>query len=53
MPGGKEPVYVITIEASHLPPVRALLEERLGRKREYFQGSFLAYASEVDRLLSQ
>ena len=53
MPGGKEPVYVITIEASHLPPVRALLEERLGRKREYVQGSFLAYASEVDRLLSQ
>jgi hypothetical protein len=53
MPGGKQPVYVITIEASLLPPVRALLEDRLGRKCEYVQGSFLVYGNEVDRLLSQ
>ena len=53
MPGGKRPVYVITIEASLLPPVRALLEDRLRRKCEYVQGSFLVYGNEVDRLLSQ
>jgi hypothetical protein len=53
MPGGKQPVYVITIEASLLPPVRALLEDRLGRKCEYLQGSFLLYGNEVARLLSQ
>ena len=53
MPGGKQPVYVITIEASLLPPVRALLEDRLGRRCEYVQGSFLVYANEVARLVSQ
>jgi hypothetical protein len=53
MPAGKHPVYVITIEASLFPPVRAVLEERLGRKCEYVQGSFLVYGNEVDRLLSQ
>jgi hypothetical protein len=39
--------YVITIEASLLPQVRALLEDRLGRKCEYVQGSFLVYGNEV------
>jgi hypothetical protein len=53
MPGGKQPVYVITIEASLLPPVRALLEDRLVRRCDYVQGSFLVYGNEVDRLLSQ
>jgi hypothetical protein len=53
MPGGTLLVYIITIEASLLPPVRALLEDRLGRKCEYVQGSFLVYGNEVDRLLSQ
>ncbi len=53
MPGGKQMVYVITIEASLLPPVRALLEDRLGRRCDYVQGSFLVYGNEVDRLLSQ
>jgi hypothetical protein len=53
MPGGKQMVYVITIEASLLPPVRALLEARLGRKCEYIQGSFLVYGNEVAQLLSQ
>ncbi len=36
MPGEKQPVYVITIEASLPPPVRALLEDRLGRKCDYY-----------------
>lgn len=53
MPGGKEMIYVITIEVTLLPPVRALLEDRLRRKCEYVQGSFLVYGNEVDRLLSQ
>jgi hypothetical protein len=53
MPGGKEVVYVITIEASLLPPVRALLEDRLRRKCEYVQGSFLVYGNEVHWLLGQ
>jgi hypothetical protein len=53
MPGGKQVVYVITIEATLLPPVRALLEDRLRRKCEYVQGSFLVYGNEVARLLSQ
>jgi hypothetical protein len=53
MPGGKQIVYVITIEATLLPPVRTLLEDRLGRRCDYVQGSFLVYGSEVDRLLSQ
>jgi hypothetical protein len=53
MPGGKQPIYVVTIEASLLPPVRALLEDRLGRKCEYVEGSFLVYGNEVDRLLVQ
>jgi hypothetical protein len=53
MPGGKQSVYVITIEASLLPPVRALLEDRLGRKCEYLQGSFLVYGNEVHRLLGR
>jgi hypothetical protein len=53
MPGGEHLVYVITIEASLLPPVRALLEDRLRRKCEYVQGSFLVYGNEVARLLSQ
>ena len=53
MPGGTQMVYVITIEASLLPPVRALLEDRLGRRCDYVQGSFLVYGNEVDRLLSQ
>ena len=52
MPGGKQPVYVM-IEASLLPPVRALLKDRLRRKCEYVQGSFLVYGNEADRLLSQ
>jgi hypothetical protein len=53
MPGGKQQVYVVTIEASLLPPVRTLLEDRLGRKCEYVQGSFLVYGDEVHRLLSR
>jgi len=53
MPGGKHPVYVITIEASLLPPVRALLEDRLGRRCEYVEGSFLVYGNEVHRLLGR
>jgi hypothetical protein len=53
MPGGKQPIYVITIEASLLPVVRALLADRLGRSCEYVQGSFLVYGNEVSRLLSQ
>src|SRR5580765_5737875 len=53
VPGGKQKVYVITIETSLLPPVRALLEDRLRRKCEYVQGSFLVYGNEVDRLLRQ
>jgi hypothetical protein len=53
MPGGKQQVYVITIEASLLPPVRALLEDRLGCRCEYVQGSFLVYGNEVHRLLNQ
>jgi hypothetical protein len=53
VPGGKQMVYVITIEASLLPPVRALLEDRLGRRCDYVQGSFLVYGNEVGRLLSQ
>ena len=53
MPGGKQIVYVITIEATLLPPVRTLLEDRLGRRCDYVQGSFLVYGDEVDRLLSQ
>ena len=53
MPGGKQPIYVITIEASPLPQVQALLEDRLGRKCEYVQGSFLVYGNEVDQQLSQ
>jgi hypothetical protein len=53
MPGGKQPVYVITIETSLLPPVRALLEDRLGRKCECVQGSSLVYGNEVDQQLSQ
>jgi hypothetical protein len=53
MPAGKQIVYVITIEASLLPPVRTLLEDRLGRKCEYVQGSFLVYGNEVGGLLSQ
>jgi hypothetical protein len=51
MPGSKQLVYVITIEASLLPPVRALLEDRLGRRCDYVQGSFLVYGNEVGRLL--
>ena len=51
MPGGKQPIYVITIEASLLPPVRALLEDRLGRSCEYVQGSFLVYGNEAHLLL--
>jgi len=31
MPGGKQIIYVITIEATLLPP-RRTLEDRLGRK---------------------
>jgi hypothetical protein len=53
MPGGKQIVYVITIEATLLPPVRALLEDRLGRRCDYVQGSFLVYGNEVGRLLTQ
>ena len=53
MPGGKQIVYVITIEASLLPPVRGLLEDRLGRVCPYVEGSFLVYGSEVHQLLSQ
>ena len=53
MPGGEHLVYVITIEASLLPPVRALLEDRLRRKCEYVQGSFLVYGNEVHWLLGQ
>jgi hypothetical protein len=53
MPGGNHPVYVITIEASLLPPVRALLEDRLGRRCEYVEGSFLVYGNEVHRLLGR
>ena len=53
MPGGKHIVYVITIEATLLPPVRALLEDRLGRRCDYVQGSFLVYGNEVGRLLTQ
>jgi hypothetical protein len=46
-------VYVITIETSLLPPVRSLPEDRLRRKCEYVQGSFVVYGNEVSRLLSQ
>ena len=53
MPGEKESIYVITIDASLLPLVRALLEDRLLRKCEYIQGSFLVYGNEVDRLLHE
>jgi hypothetical protein len=53
MPGGKQTVYVITIEATLLPPVRALLEDRLRRKCEYVQGSFLVYGNEVDQLVGR
>lgn len=53
MPGGKQTVYVITIEASLLPPVRALLEDRLRRVCPYVERSFLVYGNEVHQLLSQ
>ena len=53
MPGQRDSIYVITIDASLLPPVRALLEERLSRKCEYIQGSFLVYGNEVQRLLRE
>ena len=53
MPGGKQIVYVITIEATLLPPVRTLLEDVSGAGVTTSQGSFLVYGSEVDRLLSQ
>jgi hypothetical protein len=53
VPGGKQPIYVITIEASLLPPVRALLEDRLGRRCSYDQGSFLVYGNEIHLLLGQ
>ncbi len=53
MPAGKQTVYVITIEATLLPPVRALLEDRLRRKCEYVQGSFLVYGNEVDQLVGR
>jgi hypothetical protein len=52
MPGNSESIYVITIDGSLLPPVRALLEDRLRRKCEYVQGSFLVYGNEVHWLLS-
>jgi hypothetical protein len=53
MPGGKQIIYVITIDATLLPPVRTLLENRLGRRCDYVQGSFLVYGNELDRLLSK
>jgi len=53
MPGGKQSIYVITIEASLIPPVRALLEDRLVRDCPYVQGSFLVYGNEVHRLLGK
>jgi hypothetical protein len=53
MPGNRESIYVITIDGSLLPPVRALLEDRLARKCEYVEGSFLVYGNEVGLLLSQ
>jgi len=53
IPGGKQSVYVITIDASLLPPVRALLEDRLGRRCPYVEGSFLVYDNEVSGLLGR
>ncbi len=53
MPGTKQIIYVITIEATLLPPVRTLLADRLGRRCDHVQGSSLVYGSEVDRLRSQ
>lgn len=53
MPGPSDSIYVITIDASLLPPVRALLEERLLRKCEYIGGSFLVYGNEVAYLLRE
>lgn len=53
IPSAKQNIYVITIEASLLPPVRALLEDRLARKCDYVQGSFLVYGNEVRLLMSQ
>jgi hypothetical protein len=53
IPGGKQSVYVITIDASLLPPVRALLEDRLRRRCPYVEGSFLVYGNEVGGLLGR
>jgi len=53
MPGGKQIIHVITIDATLLSPVRTLLEDRLGRRCDYVQGSFLVYGNQVGRLLSQ
>lgn len=53
MPGGRDSIYVITIDASLLPPVRTLLEQRLSRKCDYIAGSFLVYGKEVEYLLRE
>ena len=53
IPGGKRPIYVVTIEATLLPPVRALLEDRPGRQYSYDQGSFLVYGNEIHLLLGR
>ena len=53
IPGGKQSVYVITIDASLLPPVRSLLEDRLRRRCPYVEGSFLVYGNEVGGLLGR
>jgi len=51
VPGGDQPVYVITIDVTLLPPVRALLEDRLGRRCDYVEGSFLIYGNEVHQIV--
>ena len=51
IPGGKDPIYIITTESSLASLLVSFLEARLGRKCPYVQGSFLVHGAEADRLL--
>jgi hypothetical protein len=51
VPGKREPIYIITTESSLAPLLQEFLEERLGHRCPYDQGSFLVHGHEAERLL--
>jgi len=51
MPGGTQTIYVIRTETAFVSQVQALLEDKLGRSCVY-QGAFLVYGNEIERLVT-